>query len=225
MFAPHEVQPAESLASPFTSDDLVSHGYLQTVLPPPEGQWQSFLDSLTAKLSSSGLGCVPDRGTPHDGKTHNNLLITLRNMEYGRPLVEDCLREYQIAIQLPIPPWRWLDLALQWTLANDVFSAQVRNLLVGVADLGQNLVGVRAETRGLAGRKRGRLREFDRCADASVTTVVDHHPAMHGVRLCECLWNRVDRSRGNTGAHELPAERLHVVRCKRRLELGAALHR
>lgn len=99
------------LASPFTSDDLVSRCYLQTVLPPPGGQWQSFLDALTARLSTSGLGCVPDRATLPDGQTHDDLLITLRNMEYGRPLVEDCLREHEIAIQPPIPPQRWLDYA------------------------------------------------------------------------------------------------------------------
>lgn len=45
-------------------------------------------------------------------------------MDYGRPLVEDCLREHQIAIQPPIPPQRWLDYSCDEYFADNWWSPE-----------------------------------------------------------------------------------------------------
>ena len=97
------------LASPFTSGDTVTYRYIETVSCADQDRWSTFLKELASQLSGSGLGSFSGEATPSDGGATVDLLVVLRDIDYGRPLLEKCVRDNGISIERPIVPRRWVD--------------------------------------------------------------------------------------------------------------------
>jgi len=95
--------------SPFGRGEIVTYRYFETVSCPDQGRWSAFLKALTSQLSNSGLGSLSDQATSNDDAATGDLLIELRNLDYGRALLEQCVRTNQIAIERPLVPQRWID--------------------------------------------------------------------------------------------------------------------
>jgi hypothetical protein len=102
------VEYHRELPSPFSSGEIITYRYFETVSCPDHDRWSTFRKALTSQLSNSGLGSFPDNEPSNDDTTCDDLLIELRNMDYGRPLLEECVRMNQISIERPIVPRRWI---------------------------------------------------------------------------------------------------------------------
>ncbi len=96
------------LALPCSSSEVITYRYLETVSCADQDNWSRFIRALASQLSSSGLGSSSDKVKPIDDTTTSDLLIRLRNIDYGRALVEECVRKNHISIERPIVPQRWI---------------------------------------------------------------------------------------------------------------------
>lgn len=97
------------LSSPVGSGDLITYRYFETVSCADQGRWSTFLNTLGSQLANSGLGTCRGMSTANDDTPTSDLLIELRNMDYGRPLVEECVRKNGLSMERPIVPQRWID--------------------------------------------------------------------------------------------------------------------
>jgi len=97
------------LPSPFVSGDLITYRYFETVCCADQDRWSMFLKSLASQLSYGGLGSLSEEAMSDEDTLTGDVLIELRNMEYGRALLEECVRKHHISIQRPIVPQRWID--------------------------------------------------------------------------------------------------------------------
>ncbi len=97
------------LPSPFRCGNIITYRYFETVSCADQDQWSTFVGSLASQLLNSGLGSVPDQTTSQAGISADDLLIELRNIEYGRPLLQECVQDNRLSIARPIAPQRWAD--------------------------------------------------------------------------------------------------------------------
>ncbi|MEZ6033177.1 MAG: hypothetical protein R3C17_08805 [Planctomycetaceae bacterium] len=97
------------LASPLANGDIVTFRYFQAVSCDDDDRWSAFLQSLSSTVADSGLGAFPGKTTLGTDKTDRDLLIELRNIDYGRPILEECVRKNDVSIERPIVPQRWID--------------------------------------------------------------------------------------------------------------------
>lgn len=96
---------------PWEKEAAITCRYVGTVSRPEADVWQTFLETLAAGLSNSGLGNVlggqdlvepaEQTGAPTD------LFLVLRHRDFGRQMVEDYVRQHDIEFESPVAPSCW----------------------------------------------------------------------------------------------------------------------
>jgi len=94
------------------SEDHVDFRYFETVNCPDQDQWLRCLHDLSTRLCDSGLGSVLfDPQSSGDSAVNHpstgDQLVELRNLNYGRPLLDEWVRDNRIQVERPIIPCRW----------------------------------------------------------------------------------------------------------------------
>lgn len=98
------------------SEDHVDFRYFETVNCPDQDQWMHLLHDLSSRLCDSGLGSVlfdlessgdPAVNQPPSG----DQLVELRNLNYGRTLLHEWIRDNHLQVLRPIIPRRWQEYA------------------------------------------------------------------------------------------------------------------
>ncbi len=79
--------------------------YYETVAIPSHISLSKGVEQLAIRLNQSGLGSCPSISL--DTSIRNDFLITLRNSNYGRPMLDDWLANSGLVISDPIKPVRW----------------------------------------------------------------------------------------------------------------------
>ncbi len=107
-------------ASPFCSGEVITYRYFQTVSCGDPSRWSTFLAAMATRLASSGLGAIPGEVVVDENATiDDDLLVALRNLDYGRSLLEECVRSCSISVERPIVPRRWINYRCDEYFADD----------------------------------------------------------------------------------------------------------
>lgn len=85
-------------------EDIVTYRYFETV-----SCHDQLLRELSSQLHEGGLGSLSLEGRSNGDASLSDLLVELRNLEYGRSLLHEWVRDNQIQIEQPIMPRRWVD--------------------------------------------------------------------------------------------------------------------
>lgn len=99
------IEHHQEVVSPYFGGVIVRFEYFETVSIPSHLLLTERTEQLASVLNQSGLGAC--ESITLDTPTRIDFLVTLRNTNYGRTVLDDWLAKSGLAISNPIKPVRW----------------------------------------------------------------------------------------------------------------------